>query len=301
MSEPILSDAEIEQFVARGFVRLRGCFSRELALESTRRACERLYCSLDDPATWPEGRIRAPETGRVPFEDIAPRAWQAACELVGGKERALSCTWGDGYIINFGKEASPWQPPSPVIHREEWLLWHKDGDFFRHFLDSPEQGLLVIAVFSDIADQGGGTYLACDSVGHVARFLAEHPEGVLPRGTPCEEIIGECEDFIEATGSIGDVYLMHPFMLHTRSINPSGRARFIINPPVKLKEPMCFARRDPKEHSPVERAVLRALGKDSYDFVPSHPRQAIIPERLQRDKAIWEERARQAGVVTSSS
>jgi hypothetical protein len=300
MSEPILSDAEIEQFVARGFVRLRGCFSRELALESTRRACERLYCSLDDPATWPEGRIRAPETGRVPFEDIAPRAWQAACELIGGTERALSCTWGDGYIINFGKEASAWQPPSPVIHRDEWLLWHKDGDFFRHFLDSPEQGLLVIAVFSDIADQGGGTYLACDSVGHVARFLAEHPEGVLPRGTPCEEIIGKCEDFIEATGSIGDVYLMHPFMLHTRSINPSGRARFIINPPVKLKEPMCFARRDPREHSPVERAVLRALAKDSYDFVPSQPRQAIIPERLQRDKAIWEERARQAGVATSS-
>ena len=130
--------------------------------------------------------------------------------------------------------------------------------------------------------------------------LAEHPEGVLPRGTPCNEIIGKCEDFIEATGSIGDVYLMHPFMLHTRSVNASARARFIINPPVKLKEPMCFARPNAADHSPVERAVLRALGKHSYDFVPTHPRQAIVPERLRIEKAIWDERARQAGVVVPS-
>lgn len=300
MSERILTDAEIDQFVERGFVRLSGCFSRDFALESTRRACERLYCSLDDPSTWPAGRIRAPETGRVPAESIAPRAWQAACELIGGADRALPCTWGDGYIINFGRESHAWQPPSQVIHSEEWMLWHKDGDFFRHFLDSPEQGLLVIAVYSDIEDRGGGTFLACDSVGHVARFLAEHPEGVLPRGTPCDEIVGRCHDFIEATGSIGDVYLMHPFMLHTRSVNSSSRARFIINPPVKLKEPMCFARANPAEHSPVERAVLRALGKDSYPFTPTHPRQAIVPERLKIEKAIWEERARQAGAGASS-
>ncbi len=299
MSERILTNAELEQFVERGFVRLSGCFSREFALESTRRACERLYCSLDDPSTWPSGRIRAPETARVPAESIAPRAWQAACELIGGAGRALPCTWGDGYIINFGRESHVWQPPSPVIHGEEWQLWHKDGDFFRHFLDSPEQGLLVIAVFSDIEDRGGGTYLACDSIAHVARFLAEHPEGVLPGETPCKEIVGKCNDFIEATGSIGDVYLMHPFMLHTRSVNSSGRARFIINPPVKLQEPMCFARPNPGEHSAVERAVLRALGKERYEFVPTHPRQAIVPERLRIEKAIWEERARLAGAATS--
>jgi hypothetical protein len=296
MSDRILSDAEVEQFIERGFVRLSGCFSRELALEQTRRACERLYCSLDDPTTWPLGRLRAPETGRVDFESIAPRAYQAACELIGGAERALSCTWGDGFIINFGGEEFAWQPPSRTIY-PEWQIWHKDGDFFRHFLDSPEQGLLLIAVFSDIADQGGGTYLACDSVGHIARFLAEHPEGVLPRGFPCEEIIGKCDDFIEATGSIGDVYLMHPFMLHTRSVNVSRRARFIINPPMKLREPMCFSRPDARDHSPVERAVQRALGAPRYEFVPTHAREAIVPERLRVEKQIWEERARLAAAT----
>src|SRR6185436_7996300 len=147
-------------------------------------------------------------------------AWQAACELVGGAERALSCTWGDGFIINFGREDFAWQPPSQTIY-PEWQVWHKDGDFFRHFLDSPEQGLLVIGIFSDIERGGGGTYIACDSVGHVARHLAAHPEGLLPQElkVPAQDIIARCEDFVEATGEIGDVYLLHPFMVHSQSLN----------------------------------------------------------------------------------
>src|SRR5688572_7943317 len=211
MPNPVLSESDVEQFMARGFVRITACFSRELALDLTARACERLYCSLGDPTTWPSGRMRPPESQRVSFESIAPKAWQAACELVGGAERILEpCTWGDGFIINFGREPGlEWHPPSATLR--EWNNWHKDGDFFRHFLDSPEQGLLVIGVFSDIEPGGGGTYLACDSVGHIARYLAEHPEGALPRGTPAQEIVGKCKDFVEATGNIGDVYLLHPF------------------------------------------------------------------------------------------
>jgi len=110
--------------------------------------------------------------------------------------------------------------------------------------------------------------------------------------------VHECHDFIEATGSVGDVYLMHPFMLHTRSVNVSGRARFIINPPVMLHEPMNFSRPDPRDHSPVERAVLRALGVERYEFLPSQAREAIVPERLKRDKQLWDERARQASAAS---
>jgi len=299
MPERILTESEIEHFIERGFVRIEGCFSRELARDWTARSCERLYCSIDDPSTWPKGRMRPPESGRWSFESIAPKAWKAACELVGGEDRVLApCSWGDGFIINFGGElVSEWQPPSSTVH--PWQVWHKDGDFFRHFLDSPEQGLLVIATFSDIEPRGGATYIACDSVGHVARFLADHPEGILPRGTPANDIVARCHDFVETSSNVGDVFLLHPFMLHTWSINASSRARFIINPPVKLREPMCFARPAPEQHSPVERAVLRALGVDRYEFVLAHPREAIVPERLAREKKLWEERARQAEAARS--
>jgi hypothetical protein len=114
---------------------------------------------------------------------------------------------------------------------------------------------------------------------------------------PVRKIVDRCEDFVETTGVIGDVYLLHPFMVHSHSINASGRARFIVNPPVKLREPLCFARERASDHSPVERAVLRALGVERYEFVPSRPREAVVPERLARERAIWEERARAAATA----
>jgi hypothetical protein len=298
MPDTVLEASDIEQFISRGYVRVRGCFSRELARDLTARACERLYCSLDDPSTWPSGRMRPPESQRVSFESIAPRAWQAACELIGGADRALQCTWGDGFIINFGGQeelANGWVPPS-AKPQPPWAIWHKDGDFFRHFLDSPEQGLLVIGTFSDIEHQGGATFIACDSVGRVARYLADRPEGVLPNELlhSVKAMVDECTDFVETTGEIGDVYLLHPFMAHSHSQNATRRARFIVNPPVKLAEPMNFARERPEDQSPVERAVLRALGVERYEFSPARPREAVVPERLAREKQIWEERERLA-------
>ena len=299
MVAPILSTSDIQQFIQRGFVRVRGCFSRQEALLATTRACERLYCSLSVPATWPVGRMRAPESRRTTFEEVAPRAWQAACELLGGADRvALPCVWTDQFIINFGRQAElEWQPPSAAPH--PWHNWHKDGDFFRHFLDSPEQGLLVIGIFSDIDEGDGATYLACDSVGHVARYLAARPEGVLPADLrePALDIIARCRDFVAATGEIGDVYLLHPFMLHSQSVNAGSRARFIVNPPVKLREPMRFAREREDGCSPVERAVLAALGAARYDFVPTRPREAVVPERIARERREWDERARAGGTV----
>jgi hypothetical protein len=303
MPTSILSPSDIEHFITRGFVRVEGCFSRELALDLTARACERLYCSLSDPSTWPRGRMRPPESQRVSFESIAPKAWQAACELVGGADRILMpCTWGDGFIINFGRQPEQeWQPPSSPTHPS--FKWHKDGDFFRHFLDSPEQGLLVIGIFSDIEPRGGGTFIACDSVGHVARLMAAHPEGLLPPEllVLAREIVERCDDFVETTGSIGDVYLLHPFMLHTHSLNASHRARFIVNPPVKLRDPMRLSRERPEEYSPVERAILRSLAAESYDFVPTREREAVVPERLAVEQRIWEERAREAASRTQGT
>ena len=297
MVAPILSPSDIEQFLQRGFVRVRGCFSREEALAATARACERLYCSLDDPATWPIGRMRAPESRRASFEEMAPKAWQAACELLGGADRvAQPCVWTDQFIINFGRQSElAWQAPSAAPH--PWHNWHKDGDFFRHFLDSPEQGLLVIGIFSDIDERDGATYLACDSVGHVARLLAARPEGMLPSElrAPGLDIISRCQDFVAATGEIGDVFLLHPFMLHSQSVNAGPRARFIVNPPVKLREPMRFARQQGDAHSPVERAVLRALDVERFEFQPSQPREAVVPERIARERREWEERARAGG------
>lgn len=94
---------------------------------------------------------------------------------------------------------------------------------------------------------------------------------------------------MEITGNAGDVVLLHPFVLHSASQNPSGRARFITNPPVALKKPMNFNRNNPDDFSPVELAVLRGVGKERLDFKPTAPRERLVPERVKRQKKMLEE------------
>ena len=97
----------------------------------------------------------------------------------------------------------------------------------------------------------------------MARYLADHPEGVDPR-TGFGRLIDQCHEFEEVTGGAGDLILIHPFMLHASSQNHSGKVRFMTNPPVVLKEPMDLNRPDPADFSLIERATLHALGKDRY-------------------------------------
>ncbi|GIX07519.1 MAG: hypothetical protein KatS3mg115_1922 [Candidatus Poribacteria bacterium] len=290
----VLTEEQIEHFLEKGYVHLEQVFPRELAEEWRALAFKRLGYDPDDPSTWVEARVHLPTLHRVRVKDVAPQAWGAICDLLGGEERIANAehySWGDGFIINFRLGADrEWVPPGPEVRG-----WHKDGDFFRHFLDSPEQGLLTIVIWSDIAPRSGGTFVATDSVPIVARFLAEHPEGVLPGQFPFQEMIRECREFVELTGRAGDVVLLHPYILHSASYNPSGRARFITNPPVALREPMNFNRPDPSEYSPVELAVLRGLGVKRYAFRPTAPRERIVPERVRRQQQMLEEQKASPG------
>jgi hypothetical protein len=246
----------------------------------------RLGYDPDDPGTWLEERVHMPSLRHVEVRDFAPAVWGAACQLLGGSERIEQpYTWGNGFIANLGLGADrEWEPPSPAAPG-----WHKDGDFFRHFLDSPEQGLLTIVLWSDIEPRGGGTFVAPDSVAPVARLLAEHPEGVLPDDFPYDDLIAQCTTFMETTGRLGDVVLMHPYMLHAVSQNHRATARLITNPPIALREPMDFDRDDPADQSPVERAVLRALGVQRLAFSPAVPREDVVPERVRRQERMREQ------------
>ena len=179
-----------------------------------------------------------------------------------------STEWSDAFVVNFRRGADkPWIKPSP-----EAGGWHKDGSFFRHFLDSREQGLLTIVYWSDVAHKGGGTFIAPDSIGVVARYLADHPEGVDP-SFDFGSLIGQCQEFVEVTGEVGDFIILHPYMLHASSNNHSRTVRFMTNPPVVLKEPMNFNRANPDDFSLIELATLHGLGVERYDFRPTAPRE----------------------------
>jgi hypothetical protein len=286
MTDTVLSAEQIDSFIEHGYVRIPECFTRADAQPWLDEAWVRLGYDRDDPSTWVQQRVHMPSLRHVEVAEFAPKVWGAACQLLGGEDRVEQpYRWGNGFIANLGIGADrPWEPPSAASPD-----WHKDGDFFRHFLDSPEQGLLTIVLWSDIEPRGGGTFLAPDSVRPVARLLADSRDGVLPEAFPYDELIAQCREFVEITGRLGDVVLLHPYMLHTVSQNHRGTARLITNPPIALTAPMRFDRADPAAFSPVERAVLRALAVDRLDYRPGGRRERVVPEREREHRRMLAE------------
>ena len=291
VNEHPLSSADQKEFIERGYIRLRGCFSKAKAREMEELCFKRLGYDPKDMSTWKEPRIHM--GGNISIDPLifAPKAWYAACQLLGGEKRVKGWNWGDHFIINLNDGAErAWEPPSPKVPG-----WHKDGDFFLHFLDSPEQGLLSLVCWTDVLHKGGATFVAPDSVGVISRYLAEHPEGVNPFKFPFKELIGQCKEFVEVQGEAGDVFLLHPYILHASSQNALKKPRIITNPPIQLKDPMKFNRHNAADFSPVERGVLRGLGVERYNFVPTAPREKIVPQRVKdQEKRMAEEKMRQA-------
>lgn len=292
MSAPVLSPADIDHFIEHGFIKVPQALDAGVIRHAVDLMWTRLGYDPAEPATWTAAKIHMPNHQQFAVREVAPRAYDAICQLCGGADRIHPPVWGDGFIANFHfGDGQAWVPPGPQA-----VGWHKDGDFFRHFLDSPEQGLLTIVLWSDVHPRGGATFLAADSVAPVARHLAAHPEGVNPLGAagdayggfPLTGLISECRDFREATGTAGDVYLMHPFLLHTSSFNALKRPRLITNPPVGFIHPMRFDRPQWDDHCPVEQAVLRGLGRRSLAFAPTAPRERLEPPRVAHQRKLKE-------------
>lgn len=126
--------------------------------------------SPTDPSSWTNERIHMPSHVSVPVSEIAPKAWAAICELLGGEERISDGAkgWSDAFIVNLGKEE---YDAEVEVDWRDLDGWHNDGDFFVHFLDSPEQALLVIPLWSDVVPKGGGTVVSTDGMKAIARHL----------------------------------------------------------------------------------------------------------------------------------
>lgn len=164
-----LSDEQISHFLEHGFLRVRECFSREQASEWTSDVWTRLGYSEANKATWAKEMTYLPESREESVKTFAPKAWSAICELLGGEDRIAqdSATWNDAFIVNLGTP----QTEGIITRHQDLQEWHVDGDFFVHYLDSPEQALLVIPLFTDIEPNGGGTVIIPESTKVMALFL----------------------------------------------------------------------------------------------------------------------------------
>ncbi|OUS78109.1 hypothetical protein B1748_04925 [Paenibacillus sp. MY03] len=295
----VLTPAQVEQFMERGWVQVEEAYPKEAALEVQqflwRKLEERSQARQNDPSTWMEPMIRLNEAYSTPefqrcnsrkladaIEDIIGKGRWVDRSVYGETEHQSSFGW---WPVNFALDADrPWDVPVKG--------WHWDGIHFRHFIDSPEQGLLCLCLFSEIGPQGGGTVIAEGSHKVVAKFLERHPEGLelgeagrlLSRSHPwlselmsssmsqsdkriekfMNQVYEDSDGFqlrvVETTGSPGDVILCHPFLYHAPSPNHSGIPRFMCNRTTPLKEKMNLRRADPSDYSPLEISIRIALG-----------------------------------------
>jgi hypothetical protein len=254
MNLKVLSPAQLEQFVEDGFVHVQHVFSAETAAACREALWQKIGLSPDNPAGWSKPLIQLQKSfDEPPFGDAFTPKFHGLCDDVMGEGRWNPVTHLGWWPISFpGFETAPWHEPE--------VGWHVDGQQFHHHVNSPDQGLLPIFILSEIGPGDGGTALSVGSHKITARVLADAE----PEGLDAHELARRVASYprphvIEANGEPGDVILMHPFMLHARSMNTGNKVRFICNPCVSLREPMNLNRDYQAEYSPVERAIVNAL------------------------------------------
>lgn len=255
---PALTPTQVEQFIADGFLRIDKAFPRALADEARAILWRDLDARPDDPSTWTRAVIRLGMYSQPPFLAAAntPRLHAAFDGLV-GPGLWQPCTAMGTFPVRFPSEQDPGDAG-----------WHIDvsyGTDAPDFLDwranvhSKGRALLMLFLFSDVADDDAPTRIRVGSHVDVARQLA--PAGVT--GLSLRELVagdfggsGQ-RDVVLATGEAGTVYLCHPFLVHAAQPHRGRTPRFLAQPPLLPTDPENRTPGDPL--SRVKEATRRAL------------------------------------------
>jgi hypothetical protein len=256
MAAAVLTTGQIDSFIDDGFCIVSGAFTAAQAAAACRRVWRRMEQKArireSDPSTWPpnydfEEHLDHPVV-RACFTD---RLAAAIEQLVGASRWRGIRSWGLWPVnFSYGADLADDYPSRG---------WHIDGNWFRHTIDSPYQGLLVIGLFTDIEPGWGGTIMALGSHRRTARVLAHQRRPIHHRDLFREVLRQPIGNFHEVTGAAGDVVLAHPFLFHTRGFKRAGPPRIISNTEAGLTRPMQFNRRNLQEYSVLELSILAAL------------------------------------------
>jgi hypothetical protein len=259
----VLTPQEVERFVADGFVCLPEAFPRTLAHECRAFLWRETDLDPDDPASWTQPVIRLSGYGSEPFRRAAttPRLHEAFDQLVGPGR----------WIPRDGLGTFPIRFPHPGEPGDTG--WHMEGSYsvegeHGYWLNLRSRGraLLMLFLFSDIGPDDAPTRIKVGSHLDVPPFL--EPAGELGMSNPavCRAMAaaGKLDSpdraLALATGQAGDVYLCHPFLIHSGQPHRGRQPRFMAQPPL-LPTGLLEPRREDGAYSPVERALRLGLSR----------------------------------------
>ncbi|TNC74083.1 phytanoyl-CoA dioxygenase [Rubellimicrobium roseum] len=252
-----LSGAQVEHFIERGFVRLDGAFSGEIAEWCRNELWAAMGLSPDRPETWTRPVVRIGQMASPTFVAAAntPRL-HGVYDALAGEGRWLRPEGLGTFPVRFPSS----EPPGDDGWHVDVSFGTEDPDFleWRANVTSRGRSLLMLFLFSDVGPEDAPTRIRAGSHAAIARELLPHGEaGLTLRELSAEgyaSTIG-CEEAL-ATGEAGTVYLCHPFVVHAAQAHRGRRPRFMAQPPLLPRGGF-----DPAlPPSPVQVAIRRACG-----------------------------------------
>lgn len=257
-----LSDAQIQQFIRDGFLKIEAAFPRNLADQGRSILWRDSGCDESDPTTWTKAVIRLGMYEQEPFAQAAntPVLHKAFDQLVGPGRWLPRMNLGT-FPIRFPAPDDPgdagWHidtsfPPESV-DPSDFLNWRVN-------VTSKGRALLMLFLFSDVGENDAPTRIRVASHVDIASILAPAGES----GLSLRELAAN--GFVEtiarrevlATGEAGTIYLCHPFLVHAAQPHRGTRPRFLAQPPLLPAVPFLLDRTD-GAYSPVEQAIRIAL------------------------------------------
>ena len=259
----VLSEAQMDQFVNEGFVKLESAFLPATANEARAILWQATGCDPEERKTWTRPVVRLGDFAQEPFcQAVNTAVLHAAFDELVGVDRWIPRQSLGGFVVRFPHADDPGDTG-----------WHIDASFpaaecpasyfdWRVNIRSDSRALLMLFLFSDVSEQDAPTRIrlgshlivppilapagdAGMSMVEISR-LATQDTARLPEGT--------------ATGAAGTVYLCHPFLVHAGQPHRGSTPRFLAQPPLVPKVRFELTRGD-GNYSLVEQAIRLGLGK----------------------------------------
>jgi hypothetical protein len=265
-----LTNAQIQQFIDDGYVRLDRAFSPDVAAAARAILWRDLRCNPQDPGTWTRPVIRLGGYRDEPFMTTlhSPVLHDAFDQLV-GKGCWRRCLDLGAFVVRFPSAEDPgddgWHidvsfpgESGDPNERNDFLSWRAN-------VTSKGRALLMLFLFSDVRSLDAPTRILAGSHHDVARLLEPQGEAGLSLrelGPLLASMAAEDRPQALATGAAGTVYLCHPFLVHAGQRHHGSAVRFLAQPPLLPAEPLRLERAD-GHYSPVEMAIRLALRRGS--------------------------------------
>lgn len=254
-----LTPQQINDFINLGFVKIENAFPTAIADECRALLWKATGCDPDNPKTWIHPVIRIVEMKEECFKKAAnTEILHDAFDQLAGKDNWWPRVSLGTFPIRFPND----KPAGDTgWHVDSGFPGEDVNDFFtwRININSKGRALLMLFLFSDVAEQDAPTIIRIGSHLDVTKLL--QPQG--ENGLSFIELAQQLDALPKrnealATGKAGTVYLCHPFIVHAAQDHHGTAPKFMAQPPLQPKNDFNIYK-NADQFCPVEKAIVKGI------------------------------------------